>query len=135
MPLLAATASWVERSTSPQDVLRQVRQDVHGCTNVFLDLGANIGVSSRFLFEPHKYPDATFLKVLDMAFGTNSDNARYEAGAHTVERRVDGGEVEFRYAATGTAAEGAAVRDRLERYYAPSCADVWTMCRRAVAGR
>jgi FkbM family methyltransferase len=29
------------------------------CYHVFLDVGANIGVHSRFLFEPHLYPDAT----------------------------------------------------------------------------
>jgi hypothetical protein len=28
------------------------------CYHVFLDVGANIGVHSRFLFEPHLYPDA-----------------------------------------------------------------------------
>jgi hypothetical protein len=29
------------------------------CYHVFLDVDANIGVHSRFLFEPHLYPDAT----------------------------------------------------------------------------
>ena len=29
-----------------------------GCQHVFLDVGANIGVHGRFLFEPHLYPDA-----------------------------------------------------------------------------
>lgn len=29
-----------------------------GCYHIFLDVGANIGVHTRFLFEPMKYPEA-----------------------------------------------------------------------------
>lgn len=41
-----------------------------GCYHVFLDLGANVGVHGRFLFEPEKYPDATVAHgVFDGQFG------------------------------------------------------------------
>lgn len=46
-----------------------------GCYHVFVDVGANIGVHARFLFEPEKYPNATLAKSwFDEAFGTFRDN-------------------------------------------------------------
>jgi FkbM family methyltransferase len=48
-----------------------------GCYHVFLDVGANIGVHTRFLFEPHLYHDATIAQRLyDEHFGnaTTRDN-------------------------------------------------------------
>ena len=42
-----------------------------GCYHVFLDVGANVGVHGRFLFEPEKYPNATLAhSVFDKDFGT-----------------------------------------------------------------
>lgn len=41
-----------------------------GCYHIFLDVGANIGVHSRFLMEPQKYPNATnALKIFESVFG------------------------------------------------------------------
>lgn len=41
-----------------------------GCYHVFLDVGANIGVHSRFVMEPNKYPDAKkALAHFEKAFG------------------------------------------------------------------
>jgi FkbM family methyltransferase len=47
----------------------------NGCYQVFLDVGANVGVHGRFLLEPEKYPDAVTSKSLfDNEFGTKRDN-------------------------------------------------------------
>jgi len=40
------------------------------CTSIFLDVGSNMGVQVRKLFEPELYPDALFLKEFDTAFGS-----------------------------------------------------------------
>jgi hypothetical protein len=41
-----------------------------GCLNILLDAGANIGIHSRFLFEPKKYPNATNAHIaFTKAFG------------------------------------------------------------------
>lgn len=58
--------------------LSSVLQQLDGCHNVFLDLGANIGIHARFLFEPHKYPSVDpngakphpYASVFDEIFGT-----------------------------------------------------------------
>ena len=44
-----------------------------GCHHVFLDVGANIGIHSRFLFEPTAFPDASFRKIFDTYFGADRD--------------------------------------------------------------
>lgn len=41
----------------------------HHCEHVFLDVGANIGVQTRKLFEPHLFPASKFLPVFDKYFG------------------------------------------------------------------
>jgi Methyltransferase FkbM domain len=42
-----------------------------GCYHVFLDVGANIGVHTRFLFEPEKYPKAGVARTtFDREIGT-----------------------------------------------------------------
>ena len=46
-----------------------------GCHHVFLDVGANIGIHSRFLFEPDKFPRSSFKEVFDRYFGTDRDAA------------------------------------------------------------
>ena len=45
-------------STSASDLWRPPngRRWADGCTHVFLDVGMNIGVQTRKLFEPEKYP-------------------------------------------------------------------------------
>jgi hypothetical protein len=44
-----------------------------GCHHVFLDVGANIGIHARFLFEPELYPDAKARKWFDDAYGADRD--------------------------------------------------------------
>ena len=39
------------------------------CEKIFLDLGANIGVTVKKLFEPHKYPESTTLPYFGKTFG------------------------------------------------------------------
>ena len=44
-----------------------------GCYHVFLDVGSNIGMHTRFLYEPQKYPQATIArKVFEKHFGLES---------------------------------------------------------------
>lgn len=42
-----------------------------GCYHVFLDLGANIGMHSRFLFEPARFPQSSYVKIFDRFFGAD----------------------------------------------------------------
>ena len=44
-----------------------------GCYHVFVDAGANIGIHTRFLFEPSKFPRSSFRKVFDKYFGADRD--------------------------------------------------------------
>ena len=60
-------------SESPQGAYMYRQGD--GCFHVFLDVGANIGVHGRFLFEPEKYPKARVAKsIFDGEFGSERDN-------------------------------------------------------------
>lgn len=46
-----------------------------GCYHIYLDVGSNIGVHTRFLFEPHLYPNAKVaLSIFDREFGVNRNN-------------------------------------------------------------
>lgn len=46
------------------------------CYHIFLDVGANLGVHSRFLFEPEKYPNAIKAQsVFDKEFGARRNNS------------------------------------------------------------
>eukprot|EP01084_Bolivina_argentea_P285748 490082_1 len=40
------------------------------CENIYIDLGSNIGVQTRKLFEPEKYPNSTVLSHYDITFGS-----------------------------------------------------------------
>ena len=44
-----------------------------GCYNVFLDVGANLGLHGRFLFEPEKYAQVA-RGIFDGQFGARRDN-------------------------------------------------------------
>ena len=45
-----------------------------GCHHVFIDVGANLGVHSRFLFEPDQYRNATTaLQIFERHFGSKRD--------------------------------------------------------------
>jgi len=43
-----------------------------GCAQVYLDVGSNIGVQVRKLFEPHLYPGAKVLPIFDSRYGPPS---------------------------------------------------------------
>jgi hypothetical protein len=47
-----------------------------GCKHVYLDLGANIGVHNRFLFQPEFYPKTSMKGVFDEAFGSPKIRSR-----------------------------------------------------------
>jgi hypothetical protein len=56
-------------------VVEEPKREADGCYHVFLDVGANIGVQSRFLLEPEKYPKAKKAdKLFSSQFGTIRDN-------------------------------------------------------------
>ena len=65
---------------SPEDSKeddRAIDKVADGCLHVFLDVGSNIGVHTRFLYEPHLYPKAkASAEIFDRAFGppTKRDN-------------------------------------------------------------
>jgi hypothetical protein len=44
-----------------------------GCYNVFVDVGANIGVHTRFMYEPLKYPKADSASIFNTHFGTGNE--------------------------------------------------------------
>mmetsp|Transcript_24381 Transcript_24381/g.52693 ORF Transcript_24381/g.52693 Transcript_24381/m.52693 type:complete len:334 (+) Transcript_24381:150-1151(+) len=49
-----------------------------GCYHVFLDVGSNIGIHARFLYEPHLYPDSkTSVPAFAREFGFPRDNRDY----------------------------------------------------------
>ena len=47
--------------------------ELDGCWHVFIDAGANIGIHSRFLFEPEKFPNSKFSLIFDEYFGRDRD--------------------------------------------------------------
>ncbi|CAF1505674.1 unnamed protein product [Adineta steineri] len=44
-----------------------------GCRYVYIDMGTNIGIQIRKLYEPHLYPDALILQHFKNIFGNNSN--------------------------------------------------------------
>ena len=48
----------------------QVKNLLDGCYHVYIDVGTNVGIQIRKLFEPEKYPDANVHKVFDTKFGS-----------------------------------------------------------------
>lgn len=49
-----------------------------GCYHVFLDVGSNIGIHGRFLFEPQRYPESTSsVATFAREFGYPRDNRLY----------------------------------------------------------
>jgi hypothetical protein len=64
-----------ESQSAPVIVAEEPKREADGCYHVFLNVGANIGVQSRFLLEPEKYPNAKKAnKMFNSQFGTNRDN-------------------------------------------------------------
>lgn len=53
---------------------------INSCKSIFLDLGSNIGVNVRKLYEPEKYPGAKLLPELQKAFGTPETRRSKDSG-------------------------------------------------------
>ena len=52
-----------------------------GCYHVYLDVGSNLGIQVRKLFEPFKYPKAKIKNVFDILFGNETvRNTKLERG-------------------------------------------------------
>ena len=64
------------RPPTDDDLRELVRKATDGCANVFVDAGANIGVHTRILFEPAKYPRSHFTRVFARTFGAFPDVAQ-----------------------------------------------------------
>ena len=70
----------------------------HACTGVYLDVGSNVGVQIRKLFEPHKYEGAGVLPLFSEIFGDASrcnvcavgvePNPRHRKRLDALERRL-----------------------------------------------
>ena len=49
-----------------------------GCYHIFLDVGSNIGIHARFLYQPDRYPDSkSSVKSFAKEFGYPRDNRDY----------------------------------------------------------
>ena len=59
---------------------RIVKNDTHNpldnCYHVYLDVGTNVGIQIRKLFEPSKYPGASVHSIFDLNFGTFENRQR-----------------------------------------------------------
>ena len=49
------------------------KNELDGCYHVYLDVGSNIGIQVRKLFEPNLYTNASLLEVFDAYFGPIDD--------------------------------------------------------------
>ena len=61
-PTLSSFIENYQRPHKPKSIL-------DGCFHIFLDIGANKGITTRKLFEPKLYPDAPWLVFFDKYFG------------------------------------------------------------------
>ena len=69
--LIVASSSAVEKDKWHAVQKHALQTHVDGCCHVFLDVGSNIGVQVRKLFEPQLYPRAKeTLSIFDELFGT-----------------------------------------------------------------
>ena len=61
-------ASMADQIRADEEQISQLFSQYH-CKHVYLDVGTNIGVQIRKLFEPHKYAGAAVLPIFDGIFG------------------------------------------------------------------
>ena len=52
--------------------------ELDGCYHIYLDVGSNVGIQVRKLFEPKLYPNANILSVFESYFGPADDNGNRE---------------------------------------------------------
>lgn len=74
------------------------KNELDGCFHVYLDVGSNVGIQVRKLFEPKLYPDAQILAVFDSYFGPMGTNGHrnnsicavgFEPNAHHTQALKD----------------------------------------------
>ena len=51
-----------------------LQNDLDGCRDVYIDMGTNIAIQIRKLYQPHLYPDAPVLPLFREVFGNVSDD-------------------------------------------------------------
>ena len=52
------------------------KNELDGCFHVYLDVGSNVGIQVRKLFEPKLYPNAQIISVFDSYFGPIDTNGK-----------------------------------------------------------
>jgi hypothetical protein len=58
-------------TNSTQKTTKKLTENIlDGCYHVYLDVGSNIGIQIRKLFEPEKYPNATVHSIFNQNFGS-----------------------------------------------------------------
>jgi FkbM family methyltransferase len=67
-------------SSESKDVSYAHPEWLSSCKSIFMDLGSNIGVNVRKLYEPEKYHGAKLLPELEKAFGSASDRRKPDSG-------------------------------------------------------
>ena len=60
----------------------KVKNLLDGCYHVYIDVGTNVGIQIRKLFEPEKYPEANVHQVFDITFGNSTER---------LQKTIDGG--------------------------------------------
>eukprot|EP00569_Conticribra_weissflogii_P010753 CAMPEP_0171383662 /NCGR_PEP_ID=MMETSP0879-20121228/36985_1 /TAXON_ID=67004 /ORGANISM="Thalassiosira weissflogii, Strain CCMP1336" /LENGTH=326 /DNA_ID=CAMNT_0011895753 /DNA_START=149 /DNA_END=1126 /DNA_ORIENTATION=+ len=73
----SASSTGIDGAKSGNNIFVEKRKKKlgDGCFHVFLDVGANIGVHTRFLYEPNLYPNTkTAASFFNEQFGTSRDN-------------------------------------------------------------
>ena len=88
---VALSGNIYARHPTDKYLRKLVRQATDGCVNVFVDAGANIGVHTRFLFEPAAYPQSSFTKVFSDVFGAapNHKSAMCSLGFEPNPKHID----------------------------------------------
>ena len=90
--LIAVSRYWYNKSNLIVNTrIRNGLQNEHsynildGCYHVYLDVGTNIGVQIRKLFEPEKYPKGVVNPLFDSMFGNITERLKSSRdGGHTV---------------------------------------------------
>ncbi|CAF1043650.1 unnamed protein product [Rotaria sp. Silwood1] len=68
------TSKWIYFKKSNSQYTRISQQDLlDGCRYVYIDLGTNIGIQIRKLYEPHLYPNAHVLPLFKQIFENHSN--------------------------------------------------------------
>lgn len=73
-----ASVTGNEKSAGNNNIITTTTKLADGCYHILLDVGANIGIHARFLFEPNLYPDSkTSVAIFAKEFGSQRDNRDY----------------------------------------------------------